>query len=92
MHTVGLFHPEHQDLVRCPSNTVGVTEHLFELLDEGRPLIDLWVRRPGFDVVLEMTLCHSIKVLDGVEDAGLLCGLCTWLHVENDATFKEKIP
>ena len=92
MHMAGLFHLECQDFVRCPSDMVGVAKHLFKLLDEGGPLIDLWVRGPGFNVVSEMTLCHSIKVLDGIEDAGLLCGICTWLRMENEAAIEEEIP
>ena len=51
---------------------VRVTKDSFKLSREDIPLIDFQVCTTIFNIAAEVLLCHAIKVLDCVENVGLL--------------------
>jgi hypothetical protein len=70
---------------------VRVTEHTLKLVNKCRPPGYLWVSRPKLNIAMEVSLCHAVKVLNGIENVGLLSGIGVMLHVEYEVAFEEEI-
>jgi hypothetical protein len=49
------------------------------------------VGRPKLGVETEVSLHHAVKVLDGIENAGLLSGVGVMLHVEDWVALNEEV-
>jgi len=83
-------HLECEELIRCPSDTVGITEDGFKLKRKLSPIIDFWIRRSGFNITAEMLLSHTIEVVNSIDDAGFLCLESAGFNIENDTALEEE--
>jgi len=83
-------HFQCEEFIRCTSDAIGVTENGLKLEGELSPIIDLRVCRPSFDEMAEMPLSHTIKVVNGIDDAGFLSLESVGFDIKNETTLEEE--